>query len=269
MQSPRPPAKFGEAFLAWFRDRTEAAWAKREPANFSGDGPGGLDWQRGTKWTNGLTETEIARAEKAIGFAFPPDYRLFLRTLHVPDRPMAGHLYKRRKKAPATEQPFADWRRVGDVKRRLRDRLRGVLFDVENNELWVKSWGPRPRKKAARARAVQAAMEKGVPLAPIFFHRCLPCAPCREGNPVLSIWQSDIIFYGADLRSWMLVEFAPLLGLNPDREWAAFCRRLRYRFKDYPFWGDVAAQHWQDAAKREAESKKAIAEYKAKVASGE
>ncbi|MCE9582425.1 MAG: hypothetical protein K8T20_08030, partial [Planctomycetes bacterium] len=47
------------------------------------------------------------------------------------------------------------------------------------------------------------------------------------------------------------------------------CRRLRYRFKDYPFWGDVAAQHWQDAAKREAESKKAIAEYKAKVASGE
>ncbi len=36
----RIPLKFDEKFLEWFRARTEAAWARYEPRDFSGDGPG-------------------------------------------------------------------------------------------------------------------------------------------------------------------------------------------------------------------------------------
>lgn len=251
--APRTPAEFDETFLGWFRTRTEAAWAHYEPREFSGDGPGGLDWQRGTRWTGGLTAREIARAEENLGSPFPPDYRLFLEKLHVPDRPMTGWLYRGSRKVRESEQPFADWRRPADIRRRLRARVDGVLFDVEKNALWLRSWGPRPARRADRARLVRACAAAGVPLAPLYFHRCLPCAPRRAGNPVLSIHQSDIIFYGADLRSWMLVEFARLLGLDSDRQWSASCRALRHRFQDFRFWGSVAIQHWRDVDRRNAE----------------
>lgn len=242
----RIPPHFDEEFLDWFRTRTEAAWTRYQPRDFSGDGPGGLDWQPGTRWTDGLSEKEIARAEEKLGSRFPPDYRHFLAKLHVPDRPMTGWLFRGRRKVRAAEQPFADWRRPAEIRRRLRARVDGVLFDVEKNALWLRCWGPRPARRAERERLVRERAAAGVPLAPLYFHRCLPCTPRRAGNPVLSIHQSDIIFYGADLRWWMLVEFASLLGLDRERQWAESCRALRHRFRDFRFWGNVAIQHWRD-----------------------
>lgn len=265
----RVPPKFDERFLAWFRDRTEAAWEHYEPRDFSGDGPGGVDWQPGTRWTDGLSEKEIERAETKLGLCLPPDYRLFLARLHVPDRPMTGWLFRGRRKVRASEQPFSDWRRPADIRGRLRARVDGVLFDVEHNAFWLRSWGLRPGRRADRARLVRARAAAGVPLAPLYFHRCLPCVPCRAGNPVLSIHQTDIIFYGADLRSWMLVEFANLLGLDRDRQWNASSRTISHRFQSFPFWGPVALQHGRDVDRRAEESRRAVAEWKAKVARGE
>src|SRR5262249_25811297 len=91
----RIPSGFAAAFLDWFRERTEAAWAVHEPQSlqaiaydYASTGFLSCQWQRGTRWREGLEEQGIAQAEQRWGLCFPPDYRLFLRRLHSTDRSM-------------------------------------------------------------------------------------------------------------------------------------------------------------------------------------
>jgi hypothetical protein len=44
-------------------------------------------------------------------------------------------------------------------------------------------------------------------LLPISGHRYLAAEPCLSGNPVFSIMQTDIIYYGANLAHYLLNEF--------------------------------------------------------------
>jgi hypothetical protein len=79
-------------------------------------------------------------------------------------------------------------------------------------------------------------------LIPVFGHRYLLARPCVVGNPVLSVYQSDIIVYGEDLRGYLLIEFGDLLGL--DRERLAQERTAIERMEGceaIPFWGELIA----------------------------
>jgi hypothetical protein len=42
---------------------------------------------------------------------------------------------------------------------------------------------------------------------PLYGHRYLPAAPFATPAPVLSVVQSDVIFYGSDLLEWVRREF--------------------------------------------------------------
>ena len=42
---------------------------------------------------------------------------------------------------------------------------------------------------------------------PVFGHRMIPDRPHLPGNPVFSVHQTDIIYYGCDLRDYFLHEF--------------------------------------------------------------
>jgi hypothetical protein len=53
-----------------------------------------------------------------------------------------------------------------------------------------------------------------------------------EPYPVLSVHQSDIIVYGADLRSFLLHELDGLLGLEDDHRW------MEADVGYVPFWGE-------------------------------
>jgi len=44
-------------------------------------------------------------------------------------------------------------------------------------------------------------------LLPVCGHRFLAAEPLRTGNPIFSIKQLDIIYYGADLAHYLAVEF--------------------------------------------------------------
>jgi hypothetical protein len=87
------------------------------------------------------------------------------------------------------------------------DGVLGSVFDVEHNAFWLAAWGPKPdslEKAQAKAReAVRAAPF----MIPIFGHRYLPASPCASGNPVFSVYQTDIIYYGLDLPSYLFAEF--------------------------------------------------------------
>lgn len=58
---------FDEAFLFWFRERTEETWRRYQTRTFEefvASGVGGRDWQQGTRWLGGLSEREIATIEQ-------------------------------------------------------------------------------------------------------------------------------------------------------------------------------------------------------------
>ncbi|HEU4533470.1 MAG TPA: hypothetical protein VFS00_05105, partial [Polyangiaceae bacterium] len=240
MLAPTPaPPSFDASFLTWFREVTERAWAECETPTLEGyrrAGVGGGGFQRGTRWAGGLSEAQVEAVERARSLRFPPDYRLFLRTLHATTPPQVGagfvdgdrlELYPR--------AGFYDWLREDDeIRAAEREVVDGLLFDVEHSDLWLPTWGPRPDAAEGREVRLRELVDAAPRLVPVFGHRFLVAEPCRAGNPVLSVHQSDIIVYGRDLRTYLLVEFdlpsgdgaVPQTG-DPDD------------FRDIPFWGEL------------------------------
>lgn len=78
-------------------------------------------------------------------------------------------------------------------------------------------------------------------LLPIYSHRYLLAEPCRAGNPVFSVYQSDIIVYGTDLRTYLLHEFADLLGTdrNQAQVVAQPDRSTYVSFASIPYLGQI------------------------------
>lgn len=150
----------------------------------------------------GLTESELREAEDRFGFRFAVDHRALLAAA-LPRGP-----------------GFPDWRALdGEA---LTDHLRlhidRVLFDVEQNAFWPPSWGNRPEvldERTARAEEELAAWPQ---LIPIYSHRYMP-AGAPTGAPVFSAYQTDVIYYGADLLGYLDHEFfngGPVVPDDPE-----------------------------------------------------
>jgi hypothetical protein len=154
----------------------------------------------------GLARAEFDRIEEQFGFRFADDHRAFLAAgLPVNTRPEPrepGVIY-------TYSEPWPDWR-SGDhdkLRARLNRPSEGVLFDVKHNNFWYDSWGERPEKKAS-AMAIASRMLAQVPImVPIYGHRYLPSGAGSSGHPVLSMWQTDIIYYGTNLADYIDREF--------------------------------------------------------------
>lgn len=250
------PLSFDEAFLAWFRARTEAAWSTYTPRTFEDyvrAGVGGLDWQRDTRWLHGLTEAEISAAEARWQLRFPPDFRLFLAQLHTIDRPCTGALFRgmRSEEQEDTLQPvslpaFYDWKTEdGSAIQRAYERIiDGLCFDVTHNQLWPTSWGQKPATEEGQRERVQEVVAAAPKLIPVFEHRFLLAEPCEAGNPVLSIYQSDMIVYGANLRDHLLIEFHDLIDKRYSLSRPTFYKRYaitnkgKMDYRTIPFWGE-------------------------------
>ncbi len=149
----------------------------------------------------GLTPAELDDVEEQFGFSFSADHRVFL-TAGVP-----------------VGQRWPDWLH-GDpdqLRKRLDWPVDGVLYDVENNDLWLPEWGGRPRV-LSNALAVARRHLAGVPqLVPVCGHRYLPGVPGGVGYPVLSVYQTDVVVYGWDLRGYLRHEFGgAALGEEPE-----------------------------------------------------
>jgi hypothetical protein len=135
---------------------------------------------------------------------------------------------------PHEEQLFTDWLSKEDlVAESLMYIIEGLEFDIEHNGLWLESWGAKPLELAGQKAALRCMVAGGPKLIPICGHRFLLAEPVVAGNPVLSIHQSDIIVYGKDLRSYLLAEFAGILGTV-----AAEVPGDQSSEMKIPFWGE-------------------------------
>jgi hypothetical protein len=162
----------------------------------------------------GLTTAEFRRAESVVGAEFPRDLRAFL------------------SEGLPIGKGFPDWR-VPDSKA-IRDQLdwpfEGIAFDIKNNVFWWDAWGARPQdldEALAIARTHIAAAPRLIPVAG---HRYIPAEPTHEGNPVFSVYQTDIIYYGTDLATYLRCEFHHLSYAD------AICQEPR----SIRFWSELA-----------------------------
>ena len=141
----------------------------------------------------GLTDSELAGVEGRFGFMFPPDLRHLLGLA-----------------LPLGERAWPDWRSgtYEDLSGRLAQPVDGILFDVEQNAFWHPDWPERPATQAAAVALAREELSSVPPLVPVYANRYLPTEPCEPGNPVLSVHQTDLIYYGNNLLDWFSREFA-------------------------------------------------------------
>jgi hypothetical protein len=212
-------------FFTWFGEKTERAWG-------------------GTRW-KALTASEINAAEAKWNIEFPPDYRAFLEALGATDRPMQGANYSGPPPdnglQPYESPGFYDWRADHTAIQEALDwPLEGLHFDVENNDLWMDSWGSRPDLKSERETVLSELARAAPPLIPVYGHRYLLGHPIQAGNPVLSVYQADIIVYGDDLRQYLMNEMAERINLDPGwTQEQASDRVTEEVIRSIPFWGEL------------------------------
>ena len=147
----------------------------------------------GRVWAEGYTQDDLDVAQETFRLTFPPD----LIALFLERRPVGGW----------------DWRSDGEkIRQMLEWPLQGLLFDVEHNRLWWPEWGERPVTAETRAEVLRDIVNQAPKLVPLVSHRYIPSEPNESGNPIFSIYQSDVIYYGADLSDYFEREFGNARG---------------------------------------------------------
>jgi hypothetical protein len=161
----------------------------------------------------GLTTAEIRRAESVVGAEFPDDLRAFL------------------SEGLPTGKGFPDWR-APDSKA-IRDQLDwpldGIAFDIKNDVFWWDAWGTRPQDLDEALSSARNHIAAAPRLIPVAGHRYIPAEPTHEGNPVFSVYQTDIIYYGTDLATYLRCEFHRL----------SYADAIRQEPRSIAFWSEL------------------------------
>ena len=142
--------------------------------------------------SRGLSDQEIEAVEERFGVEFNGDQRAFL-----------GEVLPLGRNWP-------DWR-SGDpdvIRAALDGPTSGVLFDVERNSFWPPSWGTRPVEMSDALALAAERLSSAVKLVPVWGHRYTPQRSTAGVYPVFSVVQTDVIYYGRDLRHYLGVEFS-------------------------------------------------------------
>lgn len=161
----------------------------------------------------GLACAEADRAESVIGAKFPPDLRAFL------------------SEGLPIGQRFPNWREPESdaIRDQLGWPLEGMAFDITNNAFWLDAWGARPLELEVALNIAKAKVAKAPRLIPIVGHRYIPAEPEAAGNPIFSVYQTDIIYYGDDLATYLRCEYNRLAYTDAVHN---SLRRIR-------FWSDL------------------------------
>jgi hypothetical protein len=166
----------------------------------------------------GYSQSEIEDIQNRWNLRFPPDLVDLMRQR----RPLLGDGFDWLKATPEEIQRKLDW------------PYEGFLFDVRYNDLWWPEWGPKPISGAEQAATLSEVIAKAPKLIPLDSHRYLPEMPFESGNPVFSVWQSDVVYYGENLADWIVCEEKrwgagrPVDPENPAKEipfWSKAVRR--------------------------------------------
>jgi len=242
-------------FLYWVKETTEAYWSKDpQSREYSCE-----EWAQDAKWIP-LKDEEIDAVEKKYGVQFMPEHREFLKILHTLDRRQVVTHEPDEEGDEPTSQTFAffyNWLKdEEEIKSRLEWPYETILQDMLGpNGTWLESWGKRPVADEEKAHILRDWLSKAPRLVPLTSHRFLVSEPHLTDRPVLSVYGSDIIVYGWDMRVYLLNELQEELELTEavyDEEFEFFfpeaCKELadinkavyeNAPGKDIPYWKEM------------------------------
>jgi hypothetical protein len=167
----------------------------------------------------GYQQAELDEIQRRWALRFPPD--------------LIALLLRRR---PLVAGGF-DWLEASDteIESWLQWPLEGFVFDVVENDLWWPGWGSKPMEPSAKIARLTMILDAAPKLIPLYEHRYLPEQPFECGNPVFSVYQSDIICCGASIDDWLVRE---------ERGWhGALTNGADTSFKEIPFWSEAVRQN--------------------------
>ena len=148
------------------------------------------------KFEHGLSDEEVQQIENKFNLRFPPDLQYFLQ-----------------KELPISNG-FVNWRlglqskiEAMDIRKRIDWPFSGIVFDIEHNAFWMEEWGEKSNDLNENIMVAEIYYETYPKMIPIYSHRYIPSEPHKTGNPVFSIYQTDIIYYGYDLAHYFAHEF--------------------------------------------------------------
>lgn len=231
-----------QAYFAQFRVLSEAYWSthvERTLEDFRARGVGGATWGTGTRWKPGMAQAEIDRLEADFGATFPEDYRAFLAILNAPDTPAHWYLYQGATLEPAPHRNiFTDWSAgFADAERADKDLKAGLLFDVEHSAVWKDEWGKRPTEAHDLAARIEELVDAAPKLIPLHSHRFLISGLDLEPAPVVSVMQSDVIYYANSIEECLAEDFPTLAPGLEIPEVAVDVDERRAALFKVPFWG--------------------------------
>jgi hypothetical protein len=163
----------------------------------------------------GLPEAEITAIQAELGFALPEDFIYLLGNVQDP----GDVLFPWAKFSRKRYDEIIAW------------VLHGIEFDIEHNTTWLERWGKRPPNLPDALEIARKDFATWPRLLPLYRHRFLAAEPNRRGNPVFSIMQTDIIYYGSNLAHYLLNEFF-------QSDWKAHTRSEDIQRVD--IWSDYA-----------------------------
>jgi hypothetical protein len=172
------------------------------------------------RWTKGYTQAELDRAQHRFGLVFPPDLIALLRR----KRPVDGH----------------DWTDDAATRRALDWPLDGLLISVERGQIWWPEWGKEPSNARARKEVLHDVVSRAPKLIPLISHRYLPEQPHESGNPIFSVFYTDVIYYGANLKDYFGREFG---------DWHTRNQPWPTQIKYIPFWSDLVERFGQNCSR--------------------
>jgi len=145
----------------------------------------------GVKIEKGLSVQEVEEIEKKYNFTFPPDLKDFLSVgLPVSNSWINWRLYSSKQ--------------IYDI---LNWPLEGIKFDIKYNKFWIDSWGEKPKQLSKAYKIASKKIQSAPKLIPIAGHRYIPAVPSKKGNPIFSVYQTDIICYGSNLLEYIQNEY--------------------------------------------------------------
>lgn len=149
-------------------------------------------WIQCKSW---LSDSQIAEIEWTLQISFPREYKTLL-SKFVP-----------------IWQRFIDWadRNNSKVYNMLNWLFEGILFDVENNGFRYKDWWDKPEDVNIKIDKAKYMLKLVKPLIPIYWHRYLWQI---DWWPVISVHQTDIIYYWVDLEDYIDNEFGAKKGVK-------------------------------------------------------
>jgi len=172
--------------------------------------------EKGVSFESGMSQKDILETEEYYSISFPVEMKEFF----ISGLPVSSGFY--------------NWRNTSSmntslIRSALKMPIEGLLSDFRNGDLWCEKWGLKPERDEDAIEILLARFKRAPEMIPIYAHRYMPSIPGCDNVPVFSIMQSDIIYYGTDLISYLEIEF----GLKQYND------ILQASFRQIEFWSDL------------------------------